>query len=204
MDHLQRTTGAQRFVLCGLCSGADNAIHVALIDRRVAAIALIDPYGYRTARSRLNWFLQRARNSGSPGRFAKRTAHALMRTVRQRLLPDSKNAQPAPDLQSLARETPSRGAFAAQLGFIVDQGTQVFLIYSGGGTDDYNYAGQFDDAFRWYGLAGRVRSEYAAICNHTFTELEHQRVLVESLIAWGEGLFAAAPPDPDRQTGPRS
>ena len=206
MDHLQHTTRVQRFVLCGLCSGADNAIRVALIDRRVAAIALVDPYAYRTARSRLNWFLQRARGSGTLGRFAGRTAHALMRTVRQRLLPDSDDAQPAPDLKSLARERPSRGALAARMNFIVDQATQVFLVYSGGSTDEYNYAGQFNDAFRWYGLAGRVRTEYLAICNHTFTELEHQRLLGDLLMAWAEELFPASPPSPpdlDGQTAPQ-
>jgi pimeloyl-ACP methyl ester carboxylesterase len=202
MDFLQRTSGVPRFVLCGLCSGADNAVRTALLDRRVAAIALLDPYAFRTIRSNINRSLQRVRNSKTLDHLASRTAYALMRTLRQRRLPDAHDAQPGPDFRSLSRERPSRGAFAAQLNFIADQGTQVLLVYSGGDTDNYNYAGQFEDAFRWYGLVGRVRTAYLENCNHTFAELEHQRILGDLLIAWGEELFPSAVVKPPHQVGP--
>ena len=43
MDALQQSCGAQRFVLIGLCSGAEIAFKTALADPRVRALVLINP-----------------------------------------------------------------------------------------------------------------------------------------------------------------
>jgi len=43
IDHLSRTTGARRFVLMGLCSGAYVAFQSALVDPRVTGLVLVNP-----------------------------------------------------------------------------------------------------------------------------------------------------------------
>jgi hypothetical protein len=43
MTGLTAAVGADRFVLFGVCAGADNSIATALVDDRVAGIVLVDP-----------------------------------------------------------------------------------------------------------------------------------------------------------------
>ena len=48
MDLLSKKNGVCKFVLLGLCSGADDAFPVGVQDSRVAGLVLLDGYGYRT------------------------------------------------------------------------------------------------------------------------------------------------------------
>ena len=52
MDQLAVELGAERFVLFGLCSGADNALATAEVDPRVVGVVVIDPPAYVTPRAR--------------------------------------------------------------------------------------------------------------------------------------------------------
>ncbi|MEO7730648.1 MAG: hypothetical protein ABIY55_06715, partial [Kofleriaceae bacterium] len=52
--------GPGRFILFGVCAGADNSIATALVDDRVAGIVLVDPHTYPTWRSQLRDLRDRA------------------------------------------------------------------------------------------------------------------------------------------------
>lgn len=66
MDFLDKGSRLGRFVLGGLCSGADNSVRVALVDKRVVGIILLDPFGYRTLRFYVERIRQRGSDPGSP------------------------------------------------------------------------------------------------------------------------------------------
>ena len=59
LDTLSATRGIRRFMLIGLCSGANHAILSAAADERVASVALIDPYVPRTRRYYFNHYVGR-------------------------------------------------------------------------------------------------------------------------------------------------
>ncbi|HSK01877.1 MAG TPA: hypothetical protein VK932_11575, partial [Kofleriaceae bacterium] len=48
MTGLEGALGARRFVLFGICAGADNALATALVDDRVAGVVLVDAAIYPT------------------------------------------------------------------------------------------------------------------------------------------------------------
>ena len=64
MNLLNERTGASRFALMGICSGAENAFHAALADERVVGVTLMDSYHYPTLRTHFNRFRQRADMQG--------------------------------------------------------------------------------------------------------------------------------------------
>src|SRR5262249_13402051 len=67
MTGLTSAVGARRFVLFGVCSGADNSIATALADERVAGIVLVDPPTYPTRMSQLRYLRARVAEHGSMG-----------------------------------------------------------------------------------------------------------------------------------------
>jgi hypothetical protein len=202
MDHLQKANKIDRFILGGLCSGADNSIRVALADERVAAIMLLDPYAYRTPGFYLRHYMARIGRLQSWLGASRRAATALVKATRQRIAhrmngadgtaSATNGAQPARTPQ-YKRYHPPREQFAAQLRQLIDRGTAIYIAYSGSLDAVYNYADQFDDAFRPYGIGTEdIRITFAPLVNHTYTELRAQRGLAEALVGWAAALPAAS------------
>jgi pimeloyl-ACP methyl ester carboxylesterase len=200
LDHMQKATGTNRFILGGLCAGADNSLRVALVDQRVVGLALLDPYAYRTPRFYVRYYLARAGSLRSWVRAARRGTTAVVAAARAEFArrrgagPDGaadEEKVEVPQGPQYARYHPPREIFAAQLRRLIDRGTAIYIAYSGSLDGVYNYASQFEDAFRPYGISGgEVRCTFVPIANHTYTELEKQRQLGDALVDWAEALQA--------------
>ncbi|MCE5233130.1 MAG: alpha/beta hydrolase [Mizugakiibacter sp.] len=181
LDHLAETQGLRRFVLAGLCSGADHSYAAALEDPRVVGVVMLEPYAYPTLRTHLRSALARLRRAGFIG--------AAWRTLKGRLSRASATAQAA---TGNGRHRPSKDDFARGLAALAGRGVEVYLLYSGSMTREYNYAGQFADGFRRYRLPACVSTDYIAEANHNRTELAMQRAWISRVTAWSR-RFVDAP-----------
>jgi hypothetical protein len=146
MDHLSASKGLNRFILFGLCSGADMAFEAAHADPRVVGLAVLDPWVYRTPRYFVQHYGPRLLVPSAWANFL-RARLARGRTA----TPDGDAAGGAPedlDLPTYVREFPPREASEERLRALVARGVQLCTIFSGGQSDHYNYRGQFRGAFR--------------------------------------------------------
>jgi pimeloyl-ACP methyl ester carboxylesterase len=197
MDHLAAAAGVQRFVLAGLCSGADTSFATALEDERVVGVLLLDPYAYRTAGYFVRHIVERARHLDAWIGFARRGAIKARDLALSRLrrggagagLDDQQTKEEVPDY---VREFPPREVFAKGLRALVDRNVSVYIVYSGMlRTLHYNHHGQFESAFARYGLAGKVRCEWWPGVDHTFTALSWQQMLIDATARWASQLRGA-------------
>ena len=189
MTELETTIGARRFVVFGLCSGADNAIATAAVDDRVAAIVLVDPTTYATRRSRARKLARRLAALGAQGPrsvvhagigVARRQVRARIAALRQR----GRDEAAEPDE---GRETPPLAVYRSQLDQLLARGVKILMIYSGSLGDGYNHRDQLFE----YGpeLRGRVDHRYFPDANHTFTERAAQTALIDEVTAWIDRQF---------------
>ena len=65
LETLQGRLDISRFVLCGLCSGADASLTTAEVDDRVVGIVQIDPLMFRTRSWYYNHYYQRITDPGA-------------------------------------------------------------------------------------------------------------------------------------------
>lgn len=191
MDHLARAEGDERFVLFGLCAGADNALATAAVDPRVTALVLVDPPAYRTRRARLRAVARRARGLGGAApaiawlsRAAARRARATASRVLARA---SRQGAPDDDAPAPGRQPPPPEEYRALLGELTGRGVRVLSVYSGALGDAYNAEGQLFEAFP--DLRGRVDVAYFPDANHVFTERAAQAALVDTVVRWLERTF---------------
>jgi hypothetical protein len=200
MEALQRTVGAEQFVLMGICSGAVNSLHVATQEPRVAGVIAIDGPAYQT-------FGYHVRNR------ARRIKRMCVRTLtgRNRLGRWLRGAETVSSNRAGARPRaedefahlygdlamPSRDEAAQVLSAMLDRGAQLLFIYTGSWSI-YNYAGQFRDAFPEVMRRGAVRVEYAPDADHTFTRLHHQQRLLDMVSDWLMGSFGGSEADAAR------
>ena len=167
-----------RYVVFGVCAGADNALATAQVDDRVAGIVLVNPYVYLTRQSKLRHL--RARLAGMT---AIETVGWGIGFVEQRL---RRVAAPAA-APGGGREYPPIADFRRQLGALVAKGVQILAVYSGTHGAKYNHADQLFELFPE--LRGRVECVYCPTANHTFTELDAQAELIAVVETWISARF---------------
>lgn len=179
MAGMTQLFGIPRFVIFGICAGADNAIATALVDDRVAGIILVDPPTYPTRRSRLRYLYNRVAKRGKPQDVVRRGLKAAERQLQRAIARLGRRDDSPP---SGGRETPPLPIYRARLNQIVDRGVRIFAIFSGIHGAGYNHP---DQLFEWFpALRGRIDHAYFSDANHTFTELAVQAELIDTVTRW--------------------
>lgn len=197
MDFLETEFGIKRFILMGLCSGADDAFHTANVDSRVDGVILLDGCGYPTGRFKLlriwKHYLPRLLNP------------KFLLSKLGRLGKSNSTVSPA----SLAfeddiREFPSRDVAAKQLQGLTDRGAKLNFVYTGGVNWYYNYEQQFEDMFADVDFKGNVSIEYYPHMDHVAFLVEDRKELVDALVAWTKKQFVSQekPEDQSSQNTP--
>jgi pimeloyl-ACP methyl ester carboxylesterase len=180
---LAERTGAERFVIFGVCAGADNAIATALVDDRVAGIAVVDPHTYASKRGRLRSLYTKlsARSPKESVRWIAKVAERRARAALDRLRALRDRAE-APEEEEEGRSPPPLGQFRADLNALVARDAKILAIYSGIHGAKYNHPNQLFELFPE--LRGKVESAYFSNANHTFTELDEQAELIALVSDW--------------------
>lgn len=178
MDHVARTADVHRFVIAGICSGADNGWSTAQADPRVVGLCMLDGYAYPTPKTRWMRYRLRAR-----GPILSAVLPWLRRKVAALRLPKENQVQ-----AEGGRTPPSHADYARTMQSLVDRGVEVCVVYSGSMLPQYNYVDQYREAFAGHGFATRVRSEYQPTIDHTVTPLSAQRQLLDLVGDWARTL----------------
>lgn len=180
---LAERLNAKRFVIFGVCAGADNAIATALVDDRIVGIAVVDPHTYPSKRGRLRALYTKlsARSPGESVRWIAKVAERRARAAIDRLRALRDRAE-APDEPEEGRTAPPLAQFRSELATLVSRGVKILAIYSGIHGASYNHPNQLFELFPE--LRGKVETAYFENANHTFTELDEQAELIALVSDW--------------------
>jgi hypothetical protein len=173
MDWLGAETGLRRFVLFGLCSGADNAIATGIVDERVVGLVLLDPPAYVTPQSRLRKVAARVQDVGWGTAVANWGAGLIRRSL-------GNNRSEVVG----GREVPAIPEYRAQLTTLAERGVAILAVFSGSLRERYNHPEQLFELFPE--LRGKVDLAYFPAANHMFTEFEAQAALKATVTPWVE------------------
>lgn len=176
MALLQQHAGCSRFVLMGLCSGAQNAHHVASIDQRVVGAVFMDGYAYPTRGFYLRHYLPRLLH---PVRVARAAWRRLRRIGRHDDV----------DLAGFAVEWPSRQQVVSELTDMVRQGRKLCFIYSGGALGYFNHPRQFGECFGSLAADPNVQVRTFPEADHTFILAGDRARLRECIADWMQQSF---------------
>jgi pimeloyl-ACP methyl ester carboxylesterase len=184
MNYLASVSDSREFVLLGLCSGADMAFETAKADARVVGLGLIDPWAYRTPRYYVHHYAPRLLRLQS-------WKNAIRRQLFQRGAPSAFPSIGDPEIEGLelptyVREFPPREQASKDLEMLIARDVQMCCVFSDGQEDHYNYQGQFEDAFRGIGIGGHLTEVHVPGSDHIFTDLDHQKLLLDTLARWIE------------------
>ncbi|MGN6092287.1 MAG: alpha/beta fold hydrolase [Luteibacter jiangsuensis] len=178
MNLLKARAGCERFVLVGLCSGAQNAHIVAATDPRVSGAVFLDGYAYRTLGYKLRHYLPRLVD---PSRWA--------RMLRRK--PDASTDRPASEPVFAVAPAPREEVIADFTG-MVERGMKLYLVYSGGISNYFNHARQFRECFGRVMSHPAVTTRYVAETDHTYILTGDRARLLDGIGGWLRRNFPPA------------
>jgi pimeloyl-ACP methyl ester carboxylesterase len=181
MNATAAQTGAQRFILVGLCSGTDACLWAGMENSRVVGTVLLDPFAYKTWRTSLNYLVNRIRKRGSLPAAMVAGVRSVAWTIRTKLR-RPKAAVRAEEF--IVRPLPTRQEFERWIGTGLSRGVRMLVLYTGNFPNWYNYADQFTHRHGTFGNSPLLTHGYIPEANHTFTELALQKKLFERVLAW--------------------
>jgi len=179
MDLLQAQLGtATRFILFGLCTGADNAHKIAAVDNRVSGAIFIDGYTYPSAQFMWRRILPVLLNP-------RRLLGVLYRIFHK---PPAETTAPAPIEDSIFTwRLPPKEKAVEEWTQMLGNGMQMLFIYTGGAYFSYNYEAQLFDAIAVLRKhRDKVAIKLFMAMDHTFTLSQDRRELLANVRQWLE------------------
>jgi hypothetical protein len=172
LDHLSAYHGAEDFVVGGVCSAADVAWNVAVDDRRVRGVLMLDGLSYTGPWFRfalLAGVLKRAPTEW-PGVLARWLGRARQ-TERKPLIEDY-------------RDWPERPQAQDEFARLVARDVRSLWVYTGGYTGQFLHPRQFAWSFGDAVRDRRVAMHYWPDCDHTFFARTHRDRLLDTVEQW--------------------
>lgn len=181
LDWAEAQLGATRFVLVGLCSGADHAVIYSGSDPRVTGMVIMDPTVPPTAKFRLRRMLARLANFGLWRRVFTGNTTTWRRLFGSARGPGAEVLPPkGPDPGSPEVRRYLENAYRQALA----ESRQALAVFTDGMPARHNYPEQLRDALPAVDFGSRFRVEYFHGADHTFTDETRRDQLVAMLTEW--------------------
>jgi pimeloyl-ACP methyl ester carboxylesterase len=188
LDWLEKTHGASRFILVGLCSGADHAVQYGHTDPRVAALVLLDPTLPITARHFAHYILIRLAEPRTWIRFVSGRSSLIamgwrqMQRLPQKLLRPRR--EPHPDIAS----GPGLDYHYERS---VQGGIAMLAAFTGESTRQ-TYREQMLDAFPHVQFGNKLQIEFFPDSDHVFSRETDRSELTRLILGWVDALSRLA------------
>lgn len=190
LDSLESTRGVRKFVLIGLCSGANHAILYVGSDRRVVGLVLLDPSIPRTSRFYLIYYGRRLIRLSSWLNLAL-GRHPMWKALKRRVEQRAKGIDlEEPNLESREIRSLLERAYQSS----VDKGVPMLAVFTAGLEIQHNYREQLLDAFPHVPFGALLRLEYFENSDHMFTSAASRERLFRLVVEWVEGAAFRAEP----------
>jgi pimeloyl-ACP methyl ester carboxylesterase len=180
LDSVEQSHQVSRFVLVGLCSGADQSVLYGHTDPRVVGLVIMDPTIPPTPRYYLHYILRRMRHlqnwtsiiTGRSGLLRLASAH-----VRYRLRPpDKSNLATLENLQFSPYLAKSYAAAAAR-------GLKLLAAFTSL-SPRHTYVHQIMDAFPTVSAGGTLQLQYFPGSDHLFSAAQDRARLYRVIVDW--------------------
>ena len=180
LDSLEKDYQASRFVLLGLCSGADHAVLYGHTDTRVVGLVLMDPTMPPTARYYFHYVAQRLRNLHNWASVATGRS-GLLRLLMAQLL---HRMRPRHQAHELTLDTLQFSPYLAQCyRASVSHGVQILAAFTSISAR-HTYRRQMLDAFPGVEFNDQLKLEFFPDSDHLFSTERDQSQLRQIIGNW--------------------
>ncbi len=173
---LTRHLGERKFILLGLCSGADNAIKLCAGDSSVCGMVLLDPISLHDSisvwRQMFHHFVNPRKLIGLPRSVTGWIAGLFGGTHRQ--------AADRSTLRDLPTKEDTENCFRG----LLQRNGKVLAVFTSYAYPQYNQVGQFSRTLNMEGLAGICEEVFWPTVLHLYPIQSHRDQLISLIREW--------------------
>jgi pimeloyl-ACP methyl ester carboxylesterase len=184
---LANNLGSTRFILVGLCSGADDALLLTNDFPEVVGTALMEPYAGRTWRYYVRHYGPRLVRLDLWGLWAGRFAKGMAKRLTGRRGAESEASAP----MWLPREFPGHAEMRRRFTAPMERGAKLLCVFTDGARRYYNYRGQLAEQLGVRPGKAPLTEIYMPWAKHTYPLVGHRDEVVDHVCAWVEKEFQA-------------
>jgi len=181
MDRIEKLTGIKKFVICGICTGADNTYEVGFHNDRVVGIVPIDGYAYKTTGFYMRHYGPKVFRFGTWFRLAKRILG--MKTDNR---DEDQVSVPKTERQMVF---PPKDTYKSQMASTLTRGVKMLVVFTGGWSGFYNYQEQFKEGLPGISSHGGIQVNYLPRSDHTFILRFDRENLISQIRDWAKFHF---------------
>jgi hypothetical protein len=178
MDFVTSLQGTTRFVLIGLCSGADNGFRIARFDHRVVGIAPIEGF----PRFSFSYYLEQMLHLSAWRRWAKKGGHTL--SFLKKCIATVYEMRQARSGAADNWHQPSPARIREDMLALFRRGTKMLFIFAGKSPSNHFGIQLVTKLIKENQLFPQVRLECFAAADHSFTSLRNQSGLTALIDDW--------------------
>ncbi len=179
IDFVKEMVKPNKIIIMGLCTGADLAHKAAVKFEAVSGAALLDGYGYPTAK----FYVKRyGPILVSPKRIMGLFSRLLTRIFPKKSEADHASSESGTDAYYWV--LPDKQDYIADMKSMQSSGKKHFYGYTSGVSEYYNYEDQFFDTFKSYDFVNDVTLKYYNYSDHTFVLHAQRWKLFDDLLGW--------------------
>jgi pimeloyl-ACP methyl ester carboxylesterase len=194
LDLLAASHKLDRFLVIGICSGADKGLQAAVHDPRIVGTVLIDGFNLPSLGFVLHFYRQLLVSARGWARLL--TGRSETWAAVRRFVTSPRKERPAQ--ARIESSLPSPDDYVRQIRAIADRGTHLLLVYSARSPAYFNYRSLLRKRLPAWPSRERVTVERFEDTDHTFTLCSAQERLVRLVRDWA----AALPPGPSQPPSP--
>ncbi len=178
MDFIAQNYQINRFVVGGLCSGADVSFYTASQEERVVGIFNLDGYGFRNRYYYAYYYGQRLLSK----RFINEKINRIF-TYKW------KDDAPFQEAATRDRLFPTLEQAASHFARIVLNRAKMLYIYTLGVQSYNTYKNQLRDSFAEIDFGDLLETEIYPFAEHTYPRVDSRKVVVERIQQWMKQHF---------------
>lgn len=184
LDLLAASHQLERFLVVGICSGADNGLQAAVHDPRIVGAVLIDGYNLPSIAFVLHLYRQRFMSAWGWARLL--TGRSEIWSAVRMILASPRKERPAQ--ARVESSLPSHASYIRQIRTVADRGTRLLLVYTAKSPAYFNYRNLLQKRIPAWTSHDRITVEYFENADHTFTLRSAQASLVDLVREWASKL----------------
>lgn len=176
-ESVEQEFGKRKYVLFGLCSGADNAIKIAANDDDIYGLILLDPI---SRKDRFFKFRELIGDLANPYKLRK-----VHRVLWNRMFRKRDMSMVVPNL----RDEPTDKDFEQCCRNLTGRAGRILAFFSCYASKYYNHAGQFSRSIPMDGLRQICDEQYWPHVDHLYAVQVHRNRLINKIADWAKDLL---------------
>lgn len=175
MDFISNRKGIKKFIILGICTGADNAHKISTTDQRVVGAVFMDGYAYPTFKFHVNQWRSKAKTP------LKLAAH-ILRLCRQTLCSRKEQGKESRE-DNYFWELPPKRKTEKELIDFVRRDMRLLYVFTGN-WETFSYQQQLHDSFKAIDFKNCLQVEYLKDAHHIYVTRKSRQDVIQVILSW--------------------